>query len=395
MLKKEIQIDDNDLKFIDSLPFYFRHNLDRVFATLLYMFPKIGKDVTESYEKLKQLSLDFKRFHDSNVSPEGDILVDYLKKIEGQESSLYFNDIISRLINSILERLKEESKQENILVIDDLDRIDPEHIFRILNVFASHIDQPSEKPNRLGFDKIILVCDVKNIRNIFSSKYGMKADFNGYIDKFYSKEIFRFDNRQILTRLSSIVFANVKFGRLDYRQAELYSDTIFRKYRLGFEILEAIIHGGFVNLKSILKKRKYALEVSFASYYNIYRKFRLKYFDHPILLHFEILGSIVGDYQDLIHVVESLQNDDLASISDMQTSSQEFIYYLSSKEHKFENKSTVLNYYIGTDAVRVTIDWSSGKLEINLDKILDERHFRTIAVEFIELIRAAKVEENN
>ena len=43
-----------------------------------------------------------------------------------------------------------------------------------------------------------MVCDITNIRNIFSNRYGQNVDFSGYIDKFYSKEVFEFDNVQNL-----------------------------------------------------------------------------------------------------------------------------------------------------------------------------------------------------
>ena len=52
--------------------------------------------------------------------------------------------------------------------------------------------------NKFGFHKIVLVCDIENIRNLFYSKYGANVDFSGYIDKFYSREIYYFDNKEAI-----------------------------------------------------------------------------------------------------------------------------------------------------------------------------------------------------
>ncbi len=79
-----------------------------------------------------------------------------------------------------------------ILVIDDLDRIDPEHIFRILNIFSAH-DKLGE--NKFGFIKVILVCDINNIKHIYHHFYGKNVDFFGYINKFYSSEVYEYSNK--------------------------------------------------------------------------------------------------------------------------------------------------------------------------------------------------------
>src|SRR5690606_11957375 len=110
--------------------------------------------------------------------------------------------IIERKIQS-LKVTKDNQTKETVLIIDDLDRIDPEHIFRILNVFGAHFENgqfesfSSYTCNKFNFDKVILVCDINNIRNIFHSKYGTATDFAGYIDKFYTHEIFEYDIRYL------------------------------------------------------------------------------------------------------------------------------------------------------------------------------------------------------
>lgn len=112
-------------------------------------------------------------------------------------------DFITAFIEQSLDRLATsgEAPREKVLVIDDLDRIDPEHIFRLFNVFSAHLDYHKSTSNKFGFDKVVFVCDIQNIRNIFHSRYGADTDFTGYIDKFYSQEVYHFDNSAEVKRL--------------------------------------------------------------------------------------------------------------------------------------------------------------------------------------------------
>ena len=64
-----------------------------------------------------------------------------------------------------------------VLIVEDLDRIDPAHLFRILNIFSAHIDycyknavipDRSIVGNKFGFDNIVLVCDFSNIKKYSS-----------------------------------------------------------------------------------------------------------------------------------------------------------------------------------------------------------------------------------
>lgn len=88
-----------------------------------------------------------------------------------------------------------------VLVIEDLDRIDPAHLFRILNIFSAHIDfcyrlgsQPDKTlvGNKFGLDKVIFVMDYRNVQHIYSHFYGDGANFGGYIEKFCSSNHFAY-----------------------------------------------------------------------------------------------------------------------------------------------------------------------------------------------------------
>lgn len=108
-------------------------------------------------------------------------------------ASVYGRTPYQNMLADALQEIKEN--KENVLIIDDLDRIDPAHIFRILNVFSACL-KADDKADLLGFDKVILVCDNENLENIFHHFYGEKTDYQGYISKF-KEDIFEYDARDI------------------------------------------------------------------------------------------------------------------------------------------------------------------------------------------------------
>jgi len=111
-------------------------------------------------------------------------------------------DAISSIIQQCLQQYKEKHPNKRVvLVIEDLDRIDPAHLFRILNIFSAHIDfcyrlgvQPDETlvGNKFGLDKVIFVMDYRNVQRIYSHFYGEGANFEGYIEKFCSSNHFTY-----------------------------------------------------------------------------------------------------------------------------------------------------------------------------------------------------------
>jgi hypothetical protein len=159
---------------------------------------------------------------EQNTEPtaEEELIASFLEDIEDRQK-LYEDTAITRFIKDATKRIKKEGNKKLVLVIDDFDRIDPEHIFRLLNIFSAHLEDHDEDlmserdinskeekklADRYGFDRVIFVCDIDNIQSIFHHKYGLETDFNGYIDKFYSKAIFEFSNQNtIKNKLSSVL----------------------------------------------------------------------------------------------------------------------------------------------------------------------------------------------
>lgn len=107
-----------------------------------------------------------------------------------QKGSIFEKDEFTQAITYTINQIKSEGTK-CVLIIEDLDRIDPQHIFRILNVLGAHIDtNDCIEENKFGFSNIVLVLDYPTTRNIFYHFYGKDADFEGYITKFLSHNPF-------------------------------------------------------------------------------------------------------------------------------------------------------------------------------------------------------------
>ena len=87
---------------------------------------------------------------------KGNPIKDYFNSFEDNAGCLYEFNPISNMISSLIAARKtgsgSSSPRKVVLVIEDLDRMDPEHIFRILNVFSAHLgDNLDEEFSRNKF----------------------------------------------------------------------------------------------------------------------------------------------------------------------------------------------------------------------------------------------------
>ncbi|MFV0586902.1 hypothetical protein [Bacteroides reticulotermitis] len=126
----------------------------------------------------------------------------YVKYFETQKGGLYEHDAYTKLIENAIEYIQNNKKQKVALVFEDLDRIDPAHLFRILNVLGANIDcqfnnRDSCKPNKFGADNIITVFDYEVTAHLFHHFYGKEANYSGYINKFMAHYPFYYSIKQI------------------------------------------------------------------------------------------------------------------------------------------------------------------------------------------------------
>ena len=155
----------------------------------------------------KDIVCKYQNFKDEIYAKEK-IIEEFLDKAD--QDFVYEEDIVTRIIkDSISEYKKANPAKQIVLVIEDLDRLDPAHLFRILNVFSAHIDysykifqQPKQTDiigNKFGFDKVVFVADYKNVKRIFQHFYGEQTDFDGYIGKFLTSAPYEYSIRKIRT----------------------------------------------------------------------------------------------------------------------------------------------------------------------------------------------------
>lgn len=201
---EEVSINEVKLSTATLLYYFFKNNpKDRIFD-FLSLIPDInicGVDINigNAIEKVRNIKKEFEKYKEQ-FNSEDKMSEVYITQFDTLKGSIYEFDPISQLIcDIILEYKKQNTKKQVVLIIEDLDRIDPEHIFRILNVFSAHFDRYTfgltefEKTygnNKFCLDKIITVCDIDNIRYIYSHIYGEKTDFIGYISKFTNNKHF-------------------------------------------------------------------------------------------------------------------------------------------------------------------------------------------------------------
>ena len=166
-----------------------------------------------------------------------------------QKGGIYEFDPISQIIYQLIKDIKDQNGKQVVLVIEDMDRIDPAHIFRILNVFSAHWDirDYSEQKlidgdplNKYNFDKILLVCHFQNIKNIFHHLYGELTDFTGYIHKFSTSTPYEYSLADVIEEwlINKIPFNKGNFSHICKQLAIL----IMRKYGDEKNIITNIRH---------------------------------------------------------------------------------------------------------------------------------------------------------
>ena len=250
---KDIFKNDNneDVGMIEYIKKDFNMNsfLKNTVSQVIDPIPQIGKILGKPLETILEFDKKFQKFRKGD---EG-VIKDFLKKNNTE------TDCLSQILKNKIKDLK--NKKQSVLILDDLERIDPEHIFRILNVFSAHFDSQNEElPNKFGFDKIILVADVRNLKSIFHHRFGKQTDSNGYFDKFFSIEIFQLKNEEIIMKAMDEIISKFKLesgsnlkealGRHGYLRA--FVEDVLTK-ALGLSGKEKL------NLRQLLKGIKFPL----------------------------------------------------------------------------------------------------------------------------------------
>ncbi|POY36440.1 hypothetical protein C3K47_11905 [Solitalea longa] len=252
--RNEIDLQKEEFSTLLTSQVFGQHRIDFIplVESIIEASGKVGKPAKDILIALKDFFKDFKAFKKEIETDEEKLIEIYLEKFNNKPGVNEMDDI-TNLISSLLDRTKTDSEiKETVLIIDDLDRLDPEHVFRLFNIFSAHYDSVTEQ-NKFGFDKIIFVCDINNIRKMFAHRYGAGVDFSGYIDKFYSLSPFHFDNSRYLKEtLFKILKSKIINIPADLIKKYNFLDPDSNIYRVAEWILYMLIESKELNLRSLI-----------------------------------------------------------------------------------------------------------------------------------------------
>jgi len=300
-----------------------KDNFVEIFKTGVSIIPKLGKPLKE----VVGLTENFWKFK-KGIEAGGQGLVDnFLKEIK--EKNILETDSLSELLKRKIK--KQKGKKQSILILDDLERIDPEHIFRILNVFSAHLDSNNEEiPNKFNFDKIILVADIKNLRSIFHYRYGDQTDFNGYFNKFFSEEVFQFKNEEIIAEVMDEVISHFQIKNMKDIESALGINGFLRIILKDILLRSLELNGKEkLDLRQLLKGVKFQIP-SFknGSYERDSFSGRDQVIPQLINISIKVLISIFGGVEkDFISVLEEIKNN-IKTLDDSTRGYDTFSFYL-------------------------------------------------------------------
>lgn len=298
---------------------------------------KLGKPVEDSVNLLEK----FQEFREDFEAGEQGFIKKYLDSSKTRR--ILETDYLSELLK---EKVAQSAHgRESVLILDDLDRIDPEHIFRILNVFSAHLNLNTndEYPNKFGFDKIILVGDRDNIEHIFAHRYGIATNFSGYFDKFYSIETYRFSNETVVSEyIEQLVKAMKPDGKLG---------AAFEEHGYALILLSDVLREWLVlstkeklNMRKVLKLH-HAHSYLTAKYAGLYRGdpfdnrdiHMLQFIDFCI----NFLASVADGIEDLIKTFVAIKNTPV--LTEQRNRSWLFNQYLAAvvTSHDFSKESAL------------------------------------------------------
>lgn len=253
--------------------------IDPLIKSILKITNPESEVYSEITDKLSEIFEQYSTYKDKAVKDDGKRLMQYIKQLRHHKGSPHEYDDISELITSMLESIiKAEEKQEEkdedspeaevkehkdksfrktVLIIDDLDRLDPEHVFRLFNIFSAHYDSIYDE-NKFGFDKVIFVCDYNNIRLMYEHRYGKGVDFSGYIDKFYSNDVFSYDNRQYIRSELMQIF-KLKPRGISEKQSDQYGPGANYFYAAFEYIVKSLLEVNAITLRNLEQFEAYDL----------------------------------------------------------------------------------------------------------------------------------------
>lgn len=293
-------------------------NFYKVFKIFAKHFIPFGETMTDSVDGLKKVFDAHNTFSGKMKQKGSDTAERFIKMFRNKAGSIREMDGTTMLIRNFLSRIKKNVDKPVVLIIDDLDRLDPEHIFRIFNVFTAHHDSRNER-NKFGFDKVIFVSDVNNIEHMFYHRFGAKAEFSGYIDKFYSCEIFQFRHNNYLKQLFHDTYVRPRLNLEQQNQIpKNYVQMLEKGYKFQkvfINLVSEMIDIDMVRIRNLVKFSSYELP----EYVFSFNEIKAYAFSYPLLSLIHLLRQLFPRLEDLDRTINTLKDNYHADYSVMPT----------------------------------------------------------------------------
>ena len=217
-IKRDIIVQLNNQGFLNNI------KLESILGTIWS-----SKDI-ESILSLLCTTIPYGKFFDKAIKLVSDkrkeeeeklhAVDNYLSAFKAYKGSIYEEDCYTKIIQAAIRLIGKRQETDGhklkgkkpVLIIEDLDRLDPKHLFRILNVISAHMEDgntPDKVGNKFGFNNIVLVMDYDVTKHIFHHFYGDGACYEGYMSKFLSREPFRYSIQQEMVKEIEEKLANV------------------------------------------------------------------------------------------------------------------------------------------------------------------------------------------
>lgn len=277
LIEKGIEFDKETFSRLQTLPYFMGNHAKEMLLIFARLLPKVGKSAHSILDSLLKLVASFKENNEVLQIDDEQAAIKFMEEVYEKEGSIFEDNFYTQLIRQLLEEINDSGKK-TVLIIDDLDRIDPDHVFRLLNVFAAQVDRTGfrdEFKNKFGFNKVILVCHYENIKKIYQHKFGASTDFSGYIDKYFSRSRFEFSVKEVYFNLLksktsenkkersdlsfyyTIIYAMINDSQLRMRELKKLLQTEPKlteesAYQIGFKIINHLCK--IIDIESIKER---------------------------------------------------------------------------------------------------------------------------------------------
>jgi hypothetical protein len=168
----------------------------------------------------------------------------------------------------------------------------------------------------------------------------MEVDFMGYIDKFYSSDIYYFDNKKAISKIIIQIFDSINIKHKDEDDKNILRQFYFHN---GFleDFIGLLLSQGFISLRNMIKLNEKNIGYHYERIYFDNRNSEISAWLNPITMQLKLIRDLFGDYQNMKTAFERIiLTDDFFEKHERRFG--ELLYILSSKIHNYYSRTEFL-----------------------------------------------------